>query len=209
MDEKPYVICQEWDLTAELISAVRSLDTNDLLVTTSSSRMRTCTEIIKGCMQKKWNLKSFCQTYGIVGEKLSCVQNFRLPDHLESGIMDQLTDRFRFSGDPVIRLQKIFGGGIMPIHVDLTRTASLVIPLQNHADTCTQFFRYQGPVQQLIDPSLCQIFDSVEISRPTLIDTKIPHNVVSPKKQTAENTRLSITLKWVDTPYQILCDQIY
>lgn len=156
--------------------------------------------IFKGWTKGKYKLRGFQHLYGMLGQNLASIENYALPEDLEKKIIFEVNHKFASNEVPIVRLQRIHSGACIPIHIDATRHSSLIIPLANHDGSITQFFKYTGAQDQIIDPLQCKHWKKVEINVPTLIDTKVPHNVVLSK----DTVRLSLTVKWPNTSFNDL-----
>jgi len=190
----------KWDITENLRFSVINSDYKNFVTTTSSSKLNSIKSILKGYLGRKYRLHGFQKIHGIFGQNLASLENYALSTNLEKSILSEIMMVFNTNEIPVVRLQRIHGGNSIPIHIDMTRHSSLIIPLENHDNSITNFFTYDGVDCQLIDPLRCKYWKSVEIDCPTLIDTKVPHNVVLSKN----TTRVSITAKWSNTSFNDL-----
>lgn len=190
----------DWNITEDLRSSVIFLDHKTLPITTSSSKLNSTKIIFKGWASGKYKLRGFQHLYGVLGQNLASIENYALPMELEKKILSEVNLKFAGDESPTVRLQRIHGGVCVPIHIDMTRHSSLIIPLANHDGSVTQFFKYSGAHDQIIDPLQCKFWKKVEIDAPTLIDTKVPHNVVL----TRNTVRLSLTIKWSNTSFNDL-----
>lgn len=131
-----------------------------------------------------------------------------LPQQIEECLAESVHDCLPTTETPVIRLQVIQHGKFLPIHVDATKQASMVIPVQNHDSSVTSFYHCTNPSAGLVDPALCDPWCDIEIQKPTLIDVKKPHGVSLPKISNRQTTRISITVKWSNTTYANLISML-
>ena len=208
MHTTPFFQLSGWDISADLKHQISRFDWRSLEITTELSPVSVCALIIKGWVDRQWSLVSFANAYGMFLQDIPRLLNLRLPEEIETQVLNQLPNGVREINAPVIRMQVMFGGRFLPIHIDNTREASLVIPLNNHQGSSTQFFKCLGNPAQLLDPSKCQLTDQVEVTMPTLIDTKIPHAVVCQQTPSKLAPRLSLTVKWPNTKYSKLIGQL-
>lgn len=190
----------DWNITEDLRSLVMLLDHKNLPITTSSSKLNTTKMIFKGWIRGNYKLRGFQHLYGTLGQNLASIENYALPEDLEKKVLSEINLKFSSTEVPIVRLQRIHSGVCVPIHIDMTRHSSLIIPLANHDGSITQFFKYTGSQNQIIDPLQCEHWKKVEINVPTLIDTKVPHNVVL----LGHAVRLSLTVKWPNTSFKDL-----
>lgn len=206
MNNKPYYQIPDWNLDSQLRSKILDLNWSVLPSTTASNRYLMAKLILQGHFKKQYSLWAFVKYYGIALQKICHLANIKLPTELEQQIKDYISELFPVKEIPVIRLQIMFGGTYLPIHIDSTRNASLVIPIAHCENTKTQFFSYTGEKMQLIDPSRCVLLTQTEITMPTMIDTTLPHSVYCENPVTSSHPRLSLTAKWPQTKYSELID---
>lgn len=185
-----------WNLKKSTVDSLLNLDWKALQETTSVKKTVLFSLLCQEVLNQKWCVGDFFEEYGIFFNKVAYLGNFKLPDHIEQQILLQLQNDFDMHFSPVIRLQVIHKGLKIPLHIDATRSASLVIPLANHNNIKTNFFRSIAcdNSRQLINPKNCERVSSVVIDKPTLINTKIIHNVES--TNVISTPRISLTVKW-------------
>ena len=112
------------------------------------------------------NLRSEYQSfYGIENKLVGTMFNFELPVEIEKEIRSQWKFLSHFSDQPILRLQIVCGGSMIPVHVDVTKATSLIYPLANHENCFTQFYEFfeditlwQEHYSNIKDPSwpLCE-----------------------------------------------------
>jgi len=196
-----------WDIADNLRNVLTALPWKNLEVTTGFSRSTVLKTITNH--YKKWPAKSFLKSYGFFLQTIPTLLNLKLPHQLENQVLEQVGSHIKTVDDPIIRIQVMYGGCFLPIHIDPTRTASLIIPLANHQRSWTKFYKNQEQTSgQLLDPAKCVLFDQVEVLTPTLIDTKIPHAVWSDYCIKQNQPRLSLTVKWQNVKYLDLVEAI-
>lgn len=89
------------------------------------------------------NLRSEYQSfYGVENKLVGTMFNFELPVEIEQEIQSQWKFLSHFSDQPILRLQIVCGGSMIPVHVDVTKTTSLIFPLANHENCFTQFYEF-------------------------------------------------------------------
>ena len=89
------------------------------------------------------NLRSQYQSfYGSENKLIGTMFNFKLPVEIEQEIRSQWTFLTEFDDQPIIRLQIVCGGSLIPVHVDVTKTTSLIFPVANHQNCFTQFYEF-------------------------------------------------------------------
>jgi hypothetical protein len=161
------------------------------------------------------NYKNFIQLYGIFQQKVGTAISAKLPQHIEEHILSKITKIFpkEIFGKPVIRAQIVFGGfmsSIIPLHIDETRSSSIVYPITHDESTFTNFYKSSYTVNNqntrgMIDPSDCKLVDSVVISNvPVLLNVDKIHSVHSNISISKSKPRISVTIKWQDAKYKKL-----
>ena len=94
------------------------------------------------------NLRSQYQSfYGPENKLIGTMFNFKLPVEIEQEIRSQWTFLTEFDDQPIIRLQIVCGGSLIPVHVDVTKTTSLIFPLANHQNCFTQFYEFSEDIK--------------------------------------------------------------
>jgi hypothetical protein len=151
------------------------------------------------------NWLDYLAYYGWMLGRVATVKNLRLDLDLEQRVVEIVQKHFNCNESPGVRLQVIFGGEILPLHTDITRHASLVIPISNHHGARTNFYQAVRPVSPALpNPKQCLCIESIVIDKPTLIDTDCIHSVVSETPITENNPRISLTAKWANTKFREL-----
>jgi hypothetical protein len=94
------------------------------------------------------NLRSQYQSfYGSENKLIGTMFNFELPVEIEQEIRSQWTFLTEFDDQPIIRLQIVCGGSLIPVHVDKTKTTSLIFPVANHQNCFTQFYEFSEDIK--------------------------------------------------------------
>lgn len=89
------------------------------------------------------NLRSEYQSfYGTENRLVGTMFNFELPVEIEQEIQSQWKFLSHFSDQPILRLQIVCGGSMIPVHMDVTKATSLIFPLANHENCFTQFYEF-------------------------------------------------------------------
>ena len=89
------------------------------------------------------NLRSQYQSfYGPENKLIGTIFTLQLPVEIEQEIRSQWAFLTEFDDQPIIRLQIVCGGSQIPVHVDLTKTTSLIFPVANHQNCFTQFYEF-------------------------------------------------------------------
>ena len=149
-----------------------------------------------------WNL---IQQYGFLFERIGEIRTVHVPDHVSQSILNQWTFLQKMPEKPIIRLQILYGGECIPIHIDRTRSTSLIYPINNHTATTNFYDLQKEPIgRALVDPTTCLLTSSITIDQhPVLLDVDCPHDVTYKKNSiTFDNPRISLNLKWEDMKFQ-------
>jgi hypothetical protein len=189
-------------LESDLLSKIQSLDTAQLLVKSIYDRV-SYVKSLRQHHELDWLtiLKEWSRSYGFMFSQAGTIKSLELPKELEQELLTQLSAQFSQSviNDCIVRLQLVYGGQLIPPHVDIRRSASLVYPVSNHSAAHTVFYQpicAANKTQQLF--RLCDLEETARVvidQYPVLFDTNIVHSVMYstiPKAQ----PRLSISIKW-------------
>lgn len=174
---------------------------HQLPVTTEANRF----QVFRRMIRTRDNWLDYLAYYGWMLGRIATVKNLRLDTELEQQVVDTVQKHFHCRESPVVRLQVMFGGEMLPLHTDITRHASLVIPISNHLGARTNFYKALRSVDSALpNPTQCECVESTVISQPTLIDTDCIHSVVSDAPITKQHPRISLTAKWANTKFRDL-----
>ena len=185
--------------------ALKDLDWASQPVTTELNRVQVLKDFVNYAGSRHWKIKNFVRRYGWLGQEISVLKNIRLPADLEQAVAEQVQTFFKTTTAPIVRLQVIFNGTVVPLHKDLTRETSFVIPVLNHSGSYTRFYDSATPqLDGLVDPGQCYQVDHVEIVTPTLINTKKIHSVEFANIYTQLHPRISVTAKWPELTFEEL-----
>jgi hypothetical protein len=117
--------------------------------------------------------------------------------------------------EAVIRLQLMYGGSIIPHHIDMTRQVSLVYPVMHDLPSVTEFYdsQYNNGLERdfvgVDPPNKPAVSFSIE-HKPVLLNTNIVHAVRYAKNSyTKHNPRRSITIKWEHKDFSQITAAIY
>lgn len=196
MAQNLFALLNNWDLDRNTKTDLLNLSWSSCLVTTKVTRSDIRKQVLLGAIKGQWSLHSFARHYGWFAQRIAKLRNLQLPSDIETRVCRQVTDLFNIKEKPVIRLQVMCDGYMVPIHVDKNRNTSLVIPVDHTSRCYTEFFTSHSTFDQLVDPSICEKVAGVSIVKPTLIDTTVPHGVSSPTKIFEYEPRISLTAKW-------------
>ena len=151
--------------------------------------------------------------YGLVLQKIGIIISSKLPDRLEWDIRNEIKQQFGelLSNEVIVRLQMVYGGEGIPIHIDRTRNSSIVYPISHAAGGSTEFYEYNGPpIRGMISPQWCKLTQKVVIDRtPVLLDTRSPHAIRYNKgTYTKKDPRISLSLKFEKLDFQTVATLI-
>jgi len=156
----------------------------------------------KQCVRRgdslNWNLY---RHYGLFFRHTGYYDSYNLPEKLQSFVYKILNRDIKdMPEQPTMKLQTIYGGQCIPLHIDPMSTVGLLVPLSNHGDAYTNFYESTEKYnpKSTIDPKKCHLVDRVNVlNYPALIDTTKIHNVtIDPKLHTKTNPRLTLNIKW-------------
>jgi hypothetical protein len=139
--------------------------------------------------------------YGLFLQHVGTLISYRLPEELEKIIRNQLHIQCSslLAREAIIRLQIMYGGKIVPIHIDLTRQSSIVYPIKHEHNSSTVFYNCNNlNTRELINPKKCNYVNEVTITdMPMLLDVSIPHSVNYNKNiYTKYVPRISLSIKF-------------
>lgn len=196
-----YQVISGLDLGADLQRRFELLIWQQLTVTTEVNRLG----VFRRMISTGDNWLAYLAYYGWMLERIATVKNLRIDADLKQQVVDLVRKHFHCRESPVVSLQVMFGGQMLPLHIDTPKHASLVFPIGNHAAARTNFYRALRPVDSALpNPRQCECVESIVISQPTLIDTDCIHSVVYDVSITKRYPRISLTAKWSATNFQDL-----
>lgn len=194
-------VIADLNLDADLQRGIELLAWQQLTVTTEVNRLG----VFRRMIRTGDNWFDYLAYYGWMLGRIATVKNLRIDHELEQQCVDIVKRHFGCSEAPVVRLQVMFGGQMLPLHIDTPKHASLVIPINNHEGASTNFYRARRPVNSALpNPRQCECVESIVIARPTLIDTDCIHSVVYDEPITKQYPRISLTAKWTATGFRDL-----
>lgn len=180
----------DFKLSDNTVREIQALNYLDLNVSTFINSYVVFDEIIK----TQFSI-SFFKKYGIFLQYIADLKNLHLPKHIEQEISNNVAQYFNTVEKPIVRMQTITKGTIVPLHVDATRESSFVIPISGHNDWYTCFYNTSKINKRgLVNPRSCKLNKKIKILYPTLISTNEVHSVEF--EGTTQIPRISITAKW-------------
>lgn len=198
-------IISDLHLSANLQQQLKSLVWRQLPVTTDIDRL----VVLRRMIRTRDNWLDYLVHYGWKLQRIATLKNLRIDRELEEQVVDIVQKHFGCSESPVVRLQVMFGGQMLPLHIDTPKHASLIIPIDNHSSASTHFYQALRPVDPALpNPLQCDCVESIVISQPTLIDTDCIHNVMHNAVVTKQHPRISVTAKWTSTKFSDLAKAV-
>jgi hypothetical protein len=195
-----YQVIPELQLAEDLQQRLECLDWRELAVTTEANRKQVLKRMVKA-----GNWSDYLACYGWLLNRVGVVKNLRIDHDLEQKIIKVIQNYFGCDEQPVLRLQVMFGGAMLPLHTDITRHASLIFPIANHRSARTNFYESMTDFDPALpNPMQCMCVESIVITAPTLINTDCIHSVVYLEPITEQCPRISLTAKWANTKFQDL-----
>lgn len=202
----------DFEVPAEIINRIKVDDWQNMPLASRYNRWFT----FKYWMQNfpLYSYPYFQRRYGHFFNKVGTLDSYILEDDVVNDVKDYVASYFGLNQDQkediVVRLQVIYGGQGKPLHIDRTRTAALVVPIKHNYPAETAFFEYYGGDKKLglMNPALCREVARTSVVRdPALIDAKAVHSVeFKGGNYTAKDPRISLNIKWKETPFQELLE---
>jgi hypothetical protein len=145
--------------------------------------------------------------YGLVLQKIGTMVSPKLPDKLEWDVRNEIKQQWGelLCNEVIIRLQIVYGGTCIPIHIDKTRNSSIIYPILHPHASSTEFYEYNGPdIRGVLSPRWCKLTQQVIIDKtPVLLDTRSPHAIrYSRGTYTKKDPRISLSLKFEKLDFQ-------
>lgn len=197
-------------LSAQLKKEIDRLDHGTLSMAYCADRNVFLKEFVRAKKYQSWkSIRGFQRWYGFFGQHIGTIEYYHLPTELLSKVQAHYNNFFAdIKEQPVIRLQVIYGGSMIPLHVDLTRSTSLIIPVKHHARTKTNFYSLNTMPENrgMIEPTDCKLIKSITIDQiPALLDVDQIHAVTYNKDTlTRACPRVSLNLKWPETKFNVV-----
>jgi len=158
--------------------------------------------MLRECLRNRINPVGVFNYYGWSCRHIGNIVYYAMPSDIEQSILAEWNFLKIWPEPPIMRMQIIFGGREIPMHIDRTRACSLIVPLINHTKAVTGFFesRHKNPRRGMVDPSVCVLKCQVRIDQhPVLLNTDVIHNV---SELDADVPRISLSLKWQNSSYR-------
>lgn len=155
--------------------------------------------LLKICIDNRCSPWPFVKHYGILLQRLGYFYTVPVPNELAQRVKTQWKFLKDMPEPPVIRLQIIHSGQQVPLHIDASRSVSLIYPILNHDTARTNFYNAKKSLPRgMVNPDDCEYQQSVTISEyPVLLNVDQPHDVTySNNSVTPTRPRVSFNLKW-------------
>jgi hypothetical protein len=197
-----YILVKSLSLPNNIVEQVKLIDRRTLTGSTSFGP-KECRRMFYNRFQLTDYL-AFEKLYGFWFDKICTTDYYVLPDELTNSITDAMSDFFKqdLTNEIVIRLQSMYGTQGTALHIDPTRTASLIYPIDHRARAETCFYQSVDqsvdPPDGMVNPNHYKYVNGVVIDRyPTLLNVKKVHAVMFDSNIIDKQTpRLSLTVKW-------------
>lgn len=198
-----YKILDTVTLSDELINRIESLDYRQLKIATRYGRYDYIKSLVQYHKLAWLDILGWLTAYGWAFSKAGTIDSCCLPAAVEAAVIEELKTFFseHIIKDCVVRLQVVYGGELIPLHVDITRTSSMVYPIKHESHSNTVLCKRVAaitPNEQFFKQQECSEVVSVSIDKfPVLLDTKAIHGVFYRRGSlTKEHPRVSLTVKW-------------
>lgn len=197
----------DFRLSDSLIRATRQLQWYSLPLTTKFGGF----SFALGAWRSKF-LWDFLQYHRCNITNIGTIELRRLPIDIESDIRKSIVPLLgsHMVKKAIIRLQIVYGGQGIPVHIDPTRSAGVVYPLSHDHDSWTEFYQTSDMSNRrgIINPRSCVMIESVNIThQPVLLDLDQPHAVVYDKNAySKQSPRISLSIKFENVTFTELLD---
>lgn len=198
-----YIVISELQFDNSLINEIKSLSFTTLELATRYDRNNYIKSLRHYHKLSWWQIIKWANYYGWFFSKAGVIDSYRLPIEIENKILLELAKFFgdKVIQDCVVRLQVVYDGEIIPLHIDITRTSSIIYPVSHTGLAYTVFYQRNKAIsskEQLFNPTECQEVNRICINDvPVLLDTTKIHSVqYKDTKLTKNNPRISLSIKW-------------
>ena len=183
----------------DIIETLRHLDVSTLVMGTTFGQWHYLRTMIR--KRRWWQSR---KDYGWLCQRTNEMRSLRLDDELTQRIRHRVSELvgMDLAAAAIVRLQLIYGRGVIPHHIDMTRQVSLVYPVVHDSPSSTEFYhsKYNNGnerdfvgVEPPNHPAVSICIDT----KPVLLNTNIVHAVRFAKNAyTKQHPRRSITIKW-------------
>ena len=202
-----YVILQNFCLPSDIEAELKTLAISSLESATKVDRFEHIKILRKEGVS--WlKIISWFNQFGFLFNRVGSINTYKIPETLEKEIIKFISSIDKDLEHGLnLRIQEIVDRQIVPLHVDQTKTTSLVYPLHHaqSAPALTKFYQSTAPIRLGVnDPNKCQEVDSICIDNmPTLLDVTQIHSVeYLPGSITSSDPRISLSFKWSTLSFQ-------
>jgi hypothetical protein len=201
-------------LPKKLKTEIEQLDWTKLSMAYRADRLVFLKEFFRSKKYKSWkSIRGFQKYYGFFLQNIGTIEYYHLPEDLLSSVQSHYSNLFKsITENPVIRLQIIHSGSMIPLHIDLTRSTSLIIPVLHRTQAKTNFYSLNTMPNNrgMIEPTDCKLLRSIIIDQvPALLDVDEIHAVTYDKNTlTPDHPRVSVNLKWPETKFNVVANAL-
>lgn len=186
-------------LSTELISEIANLNWHTLELALGVTRVFYLKHLLLYCWREKVSPWGFFSNGGPLS--FGNLMTYRFPKHIEDAILKELQPYLKnIKENPTVRLQLIYGGKQIAVHVDPTRSISLIYPIKNHDTAYTTFYEPVAPLPSkgAVNPLNCRQIGAIKIANtPAMFEVNKPHSVnYTLGTLTKDNPRISLSIKW-------------
>jgi hypothetical protein len=196
-----YVILQNFCLPSEIEDELKTLAISSLEPAMKVDRFEHL-KILRKERVSWFEIASWFNQFGFLFNRVGSINTYKIPETLEKEIIKFISSIDKdLEHGLSLRIQEIVDRQMVPLHVDQTKTTSLVYPLRHNQSSpaLTKFYQSTAPVRLGINnPNKCHEVDSFCIDNmPALLDVTQIHSVeYLPESITPSDPRISLSLKW-------------
>ena len=195
-----YKTLTDFELPSDIVSDIKNLDQGQLEAAMISDRFFYI-KVLREEGFSWFEIVKWFMSYGWLFSKTGTLSTYKLPLDIEHRISEFLKNSVDSSADQnlFLRLQVIYNGSLVPLHVDRTRSASIIYPIDHSQPAVTKFYKAIGQARRgLCDPTQCEQVDSVLIKHiPVLLNVDEIHSVeYTAGSITKDCPRISLAIKW-------------
>lgn len=187
-------------LPSDIVVDIKNLDHTQLEAAMISDRFFYI-KVLREDGFSWFEIVKWFKSYGWMFSKTGTLTTYKLPPDIECRVIDFLKNSVDSSADKnlFIRLQVVYDGSVVPLHVDPTRSASIIYPIDHSQPALTKFYKTNSVARRLLfNPVQCEEVDNVLIKHdPVLLNVDQIHSIEYAAGSITKSTpRISLTLKW-------------
>lgn len=195
-----YKTLSNFALPSDLVSDIKNLDYSQLEAAMISDRFF----YIKALREEGFSwieIFKWFKSYGWMFSKTGTLTTYKLPLDIEHRIIEFLKKSVDSSADQnlFLRLQIVYNGSLIPLHVDRTRSASIIYPIDHSYPALTKFYKTTNVTRRgMCNPNYCKEVDSILIKNdPVLLNVDEIHSIEYAEGSiTKHSPRISLAIKW-------------